>query len=127
LPYTKPTGMIIIKSDGTPTGLMPQDRVESYLSNLLNANRIANLKQALNQSFDGNAKPTGNYQDNARAIWHASSGNGQKSVSLFFFMNGSTANLVAMGEHVAGPGTKYDLCDYGQPTGEFTKNARITL
>jgi hypothetical protein len=60
-------------------------------------------------------------------VWHASSGNGQKSVSLFFYVGGATLYLIAMGEHVSGEVTKYVLSDYGQPTGDFRKGAIISL
>jgi hypothetical protein len=54
-------------------------------------------REALNQSFDGNGKTTGNYTYNAHTVWHSNS----------------------MGEHVSGQVTKYEIGDYGRPTGDF--------
>jgi hypothetical protein len=92
---------------------------------LLTKDHHANLKQSLNQAFDGNGKATGNYKHNNNAILHASSGNGQKSVSIFYYMNGTTMMLVAMGEHTGSD--SYVLNIYGQPSGSFKENAKIQL
>lgn len=52
------------------------------MTNVLNDdNRLANLKQALNDVTAG--KATGDLKFRANPVWHASSGNGQKSVTLF--------------------------------------------
>lgn len=118
--------IIIIKSDGTPTTPMDQAQTEKYLGNLLDANRIANLKQALNDVTSGKGKATGRYTYNTHAVLHASSGvTGVKSVSLFFYDQAGDHYIIAMGEHTAA--TTYKLTDYGQPSGDFRKNATITL
>jgi pyruvate/2-oxoglutarate/acetoin dehydrogenase E1 component len=128
MPHTKPAGAIVIKKNGEATsGLMLQPQVESYLANVLanKADRIANLKQSLNQAFDGNGKATSTYKFAGEPVWHASSGNSQKSVSLFYYMNGTTMTVVAMGEHADAKGvTQYSLSDYGQLAGDF-KAGRI--
>lgn len=118
--------IIIIKSDGTPTNPMDQAQAESYLGNLIESNRIANLKQALNDVTGGKGKPTGSYTFNTHNVLHASSGvTGVKSVSLFFYDNAGDHYIIAMGEHATS--NTYKLTDYGQPAGDFRKNATITL
>ncbi|MFB6457941.1 hypothetical protein ACE38W_21905 [Chitinophaga sp. Hz27] len=118
--------IVIIKSDGTSTQPMNQAQAESYLGNLITADRIANLKQALNDVTGGKGKPTGKYKFNNFPVLHASSGViGVKSVSLFFYDNGGNHHIFAMGEHVAA--SSYKLTDYGQPAGDFKKNATITI
>ncbi|WP_327233634.1 hypothetical protein OG349_06280 [Streptomyces sp. NBC_01317] len=63
--------------------------------------RRANLSQALNDAFSGGGKPSGQHtitnvgKVNVR---HASAGNGQKSVTLFF-VEGEPFRLLALGEH----------------------------
>jgi hypothetical protein len=117
--------MIILKRDGQPTTPMAQAQAESYLGNLLHKDRQANLKQALNQAFNGQGKPTGSYRHNAFPILHASSGNGQKSVTLFYYQNGITLTLVAMGEHQTS--ASYKVSVYGQPAGSFKEGQTIAL
>ena len=128
MPYTQPSGIIIIKRDGTQTRVMLQPQAESYLENLVDANRQANVKQSLNQTFDGSGKATGSYTFATQPVWHASSGNGEKSVSIFFYMNGSIVMIIAMGEHVPAKNqAKYKLSDYGQTSGDFKENNTITI
>lgn len=118
--------IIIIKSDGMPTNPMDQAQAENYLGNLIGANRVANLKQSLNDVTGGKGKPTGNYIFNTHPVLHASSGvQGVKSVSLFFYDNGGDHYIIAMGEHTGA--STYKLTDYGQPTGDFKKNATISI
>lgn len=118
--------IIIIKSDGTPTNPMDQAQAEKYLGNLIDANRLANLKQSLNDVTGGKGKATGSYRFNGHAVLHASSGvQGVKSVSLFFYDNGGDHYIIAMGEHTGA--STYKLTDYGQPTGDFRKNATISI
>jgi hypothetical protein len=128
--------MYILKSDGTFSSRsgaktsMAQPQAQAYLQKLVHNNRFASLSQALNDVFGDKGKPTGAYQFDARAILHASSGDGETSVSLFFYQeNATTAVLVAMGNHlkVPKPQVKYKLTDYGQPTGSFKRDATITL
>lgn len=118
--------IIIIKSDGTPTNPMDQAQAESYLGNLIEANRMANLKQSLNDVTGGKGKPTGKYTFNTYKVLHASSGiEDVKSVSLFFYDNASDHYIIAMGKHTGS--STYKLTDYGQPTGDFRKDATIKL
>ena len=120
--------LIVIKKDGTQTNPpMAQPQALSYLKNLIGANRYASLSQALNQAFDGNGKATGAYLYNAQPVLHASSGDGQQSVCLFYYINVSNIMLVAMGAHAdQGKVTSYLLSDYGQPAGSFKSGVRIT-
>jgi len=109
---------------------MAQDRAEAYLTPVLNdANRLANLKQSLNDITSGNGTPTGKYTFGNAAVWHASSGNMQKSVTLFYTLAGTTASLFAMGEHAPGTPsvTKYTVSDYGQAGTDFAKNKIIAI
>lgn len=122
--------LIIIKRDGKPTNPpMAQEQANNYLKKLINADRYANLSQSLNQAFDGNGKPTGAFTYAQRPILHASSGNGETSLSLFYYMSGETITLVAMGMHVTMPKPKvwYKLSDYGQTSGTFSEGATIKL
>jgi hypothetical protein len=119
-------GMIIIlKRDGVPTTRMAQPQAERYLGNLIERNRLANLKQALNDVTSGKGKATGDYVFRSQPVLHASSGNGQTSVSLFFYNAGTTHTIIAMGEHLTS--TSYKLADYGQRNGDFKEGARIKL
>ena len=86
--------------------------------------RTANAKQALNQLFNGDGKATGTYLYLGLPVWHASSGNGQKSVSLFYIVQGVTAQIVAVGEHRTS--TSYDI-EWGRSSGSFKAGATITL
>ncbi|MEO9384367.1 hypothetical protein [Chromobacterium phragmitis] len=119
--------IIIIKSNGEPTTAMDQPQAEEYLGNpkLITRNRLANLKQALNDVTSGKGKATGTYRFNGHPVLHASSGNGEKSVSLFFYDENGDHYIIAMGEHVSS--TSYTLSDYGQPDGPFRENATIAL
>lgn len=129
------THMIIRKRDGTDTIQMPQPQAELYLGNLptLTANRTASLKQALNDVYSDKGKPTGHVLyagfGGMIPVLHASSGNGQTSVSLFFVRNAGATYLLAMGEHVTEPKPKvsYKLSDYGQPAGPLKGNATVRL
>lgn len=118
--------IIIIKSDGTATTPMAQAQAEVYLGKLITANRVANLKQSLNDVTGNKAKATGDYTFNTHPVLHASSGiTGVKSVSLFLYKQASLFYIIAMGEHVSSK--SYKLTDYGQPNGNFKKNATISL
>lgn len=117
--------IVIIKSDGQPTNPMQQAQAEKYLGNLIEANRLANLKQSLNDITGGGGKATGSYKFNNQPVLHASSGViGVKSVSLFFYRTDYNY-IIAMGEHTSSK--TYKLTDYGQPSGDFKKNATISL
>lgn len=120
-----PKNINIIKSDGTETGVMEQAQAESYLVNLLNADRVANLKQSLNDVTSNKGKPTAAYIFNGYPVLHASSGNEVKCVSLFYYDDSNVHYIIAMGEHQTS--TSYKLSDYGQTAGDFKKNATISL
>ena len=126
MPHTPAADAVIKKTDGTLTHpAMGQPQVQNYLIKLVNANSHASFKQALNDVFNGKGKSTGNYQQDNLPVFHASSGDGQQSVTLFYLMAGTLATIFAMGEHVAG--NSYKVTYYGQPTGSFVTGAKITL
>ena len=123
--------IVIIKSDGTQTNPMAQAQAESYLFNVHgDASLTANMKQALNDLTGGKGKSSQPYTFNGQPILHASSGNGEKSISLFFYRTGGNEYIVAMGEHsgkVKGKET-YRLSHYGQNTNPtYKEGAVITL
>ncbi|MCH2223800.1 MAG: hypothetical protein MK066_03445 [Crocinitomicaceae bacterium] len=119
--------IVIIKSDGTQTRPMDQTQAENYLKKLIESNRVANLKQSLNDVTGGTkGKATGKYTFNKHAVLHASSGiMGVKSLSLFYYNLVGDHYIIAMGEHTGS--SKYKLTDYGQPKGDFKKNATISI
>ncbi|HRI10504.1 MAG TPA: hypothetical protein PKW35_21940 [Nannocystaceae bacterium] len=126
MPHTAASSARIKKTDGTFTaGAMAQAQAKNYLQNLINANRFGNLSQALNDVYGGRGKSSGAYTEEGRAVYHASSGNGQQSVTLFYYMISNQATIFAMGEHRGS--SSYRVCDYGQPNGSFTLNATIAL
>jgi hypothetical protein len=132
-----PTHIIIRKRDGTDTDAMPQPRAQAYLTVVLNdKNRVASLKQALNDVYNGGDKATGAYAYDGFVgapvpVRHASSGDGAQSVSLFFVKQGAQVYLLAMGHHVTREETPhktvYKLIDYGQPAGQMATDAKISL
>lgn len=129
-----PTSAVVKRtaSDGTPTGQMNQARVVSYLSNIVTQasrmNCLANLKQSLNQMFGGGGKATASYTHGSRPVYHASSGNGQRSVTLFYCLDGSTAVIFAMGEHVdADSGVAYRVTYFGPAGTLFAVGRTIAL
>ena len=80
--------LVVIKRDGTQTNpAMGQTQAERYLVNVVHNSLHSNLKQALNQAFDGNGKASGTYRFNNNLILHASSGKigTNKCVSLFYY------------------------------------------
>lgn len=102
-----------------------QAGAEELLVDIVNqSNRTANAKQSMNQMFDGNGKATGAHTFGGLAVWHASSGNGVKSVCLFYTMQGTTAQIVAVGEHKTG--NSYAL-EWGRTTGSFKAGATLTI
>jgi hypothetical protein len=131
MPHTPATQITILKKDGEgPVGPMPQDRADAYLTPVLNdAGRLANLKQSLNDITSGKGKATGKYTYGNAPVWHASSGNKAKSVTLFYTLAGTTASVFAMGEHIEGTPsvTKYSVSDYGQAGTVFAKNKTIAI
>ncbi|MFI9310589.1 hypothetical protein [Streptomyces triculaminicus] len=126
--------MIIDKRDGGgQTRPMAQPQAESYMVNVLKDQRQLNkepsLKQALNQAFNGGGKPTGGYKFKNHKVLHASSGDGQTSTTLFYFNNTdtNTMTLFAVGEHLAGPKTRYKITVYGQAGTDFAQGKTISL
>lgn len=123
--------IVIVKTDGTTAGPMAQPQAESYLFNVhKNASLTANMKQALNDLTGGKGKASQPYVFNGHPVLHASSGDGQKSVSLFFYRTGGHEHVFAMGEHAGkfkGKET-YKLTHYGQDGNPlYKKGATISL
>lgn len=123
--HTPASVAMIKKRDGAATSAMAQPQVQSYLLNLLNVNRHANLKQALNDVFSGKGKASGAHIQDGQPVLHASSGNMQQSVTLFYYMSGAQATIFAMGEHAGS--SSYRVSDYGQPSGSFVEGAKLAL
>ncbi|MFI9722100.1 hypothetical protein ACIHFE_20960 [Streptomyces sp. NPDC052396] len=125
--------MIIDKRDGSgETRPMAQPQAESYMVNVLKDQRMLNkqasLKQALNQAFNGGGKATGGYTFRNHPVLHASSGDGQTSTTLFYFNNdANTMTLFAVGEHLKGPSTRYQITVYGQAGTDFAQGRTISL
>jgi len=134
MPHPIPTSAVVKKTafDGALTGSMNQGRAESYLSNIViqagHKDCLADLKQSLNQMFGGSGKSTGSYTYAGRAVFHASSGNGQKSVTLFYYLDAACAVIFAMGEHVdAKSGTAYQVTYFGPAGTLFAVGRKIAL
>ena len=126
MPQPNITSVVVLKANnGGQTTVMQQPQVESYLGNLVGNNRTASLKQAINDVFNANGKATGAYTFNNAAVWHASSGNGQQSVSVFFRITGAQAELFAMGAHATT--TSYKITDFGQAGTDFAEGKTISL
>ncbi len=126
MPHTPASMAIIVKKDGGgETNAMKQAQAETYLANLLTADRVANLKQAMNDVFSGKGKATSAYTFAGQPVLHASSGNMQKSTTLFFYMFGTTAKIFAMGKHETS--TTYAVSDYGQRGTDFQLGRTISL
>lgn len=106
-------------------GPLSQAQAESDLQEYLEANCVANMKQSLNDVVDGKGKATGDYTFGGHAVLHASSGNGQKSVSLFYYQHQDDQYIIAMGEHDSS--SSYKLVYYGQTAGDFKYKAKINL
>lgn len=127
-------GFIIINSDGRAAeeGVMSTDQAKEYLIENYNpgSHRHGNLGSTLTTISNDNKKPTGSLRFNDQPVWHASTGNGEKSVSLFFY-NDEDGNhcIIAMGEHLKvpqGSPPKYQLSDYGQGKhADFGLNRKI--
>jgi hypothetical protein len=126
MPHTPASMAIIVKKDGEgDTNAMMQAQTEKYLGNLLTPDKISNLKQSLNDVFGGRGKATGAYTFAGQAVLHASSGNMQKSVTLFFYMSGVNAKIFAMGEHKSS--SSYTVSEYGQRGTDFQLGKTISL
>lgn len=133
--------IVIVKSDGSLAGPMPQAQAESYLFNVhKQVDLNASMKQALNDLTGGKGKAstfsTGkntasvSYMFKGKPVLHASSGDGESSISLFFYRLEAHEYVIAMGEHagkVKGKET-YKLCHYGQDGDPlYKKGATISL
>ncbi len=126
MPHTPASMAIIVKKDGEgETNAMMQPQAEKYLGNLLTPDRISNLKQSLNDVFGGRGKATGAYTFAGQPVLHASSGNMQKSVTLFFYMSGVNAKIFAMGQHKTS--SSYGVSEYGQRGTDFQLGKTISL
>ena len=123
-----PKNLIVIKRDGKQTAPpMEQLQADRYFSNVVDNSLHANVKQSLNQAFDGLGKATAGYLFDGNPIIHASSGKEgtEKCVSIFYYVLGETIYTVAMGRHVTS--SSYTLNHYGQVSGDFKEGAKITL
>lgn len=122
-----PSHLVVIKKDGTQTRPMMQAQAQTYLGQVINDLKSANLKQSLNQAFDGNGKATGSYLYQAREVLHASSGKAgtDKCVTLFYYVASDMIYLIAMGKHVSS--SSYTLNFYGQPDAPWKKDSQIAL
>jgi len=126
MPHTPAILISVLKTDGKKAAGMAIPQAQNYLVNVLgDKSRDANLKQALNDVTGGKGKATGGYKFLSEPVLHASSGNSQKSVTLFYTLSGVTATIIAMGEHVTS--TQYEIDVFGPPNSEFAKGKKITL
>ena len=125
------TSMVVIKTaqyGGGQTSAMSQAVAQTYLANLLGKGspRLTNLSQAMNQAFNDQGKACGALRYNNQAPLHASAGVvGVSSVTLFYYTQGATLYLFAMGEH-KGP-SSYKISDFGPANGDFQFNKTIQL
>jgi hypothetical protein len=62
-----------------------------------------------------------------RPVWHASSGDGQTSATLFYTLAGNTATIIAMGKHVKSPVTTYEVDKFGPKGSNFAVGKKIVL
>ncbi len=131
MPHTPAASAIIVKKDSSgEAGPLLQPQVESYLGNLIHNSLLANLKQCCNDVFGGKGKPTGAFRYAGLPVMHASSGNGAKSVTLFYTMMGSAARIFAMGEHEDSKNPKvasYKVTHYGQAGTSFALNSKVSI
>ncbi|GKW12850.1 hypothetical protein [Pectobacterium punjabense] len=116
---------IYIIDQGVQSGPFNQMQAEKELAEYLERNRHANMKQAMNDVTSGRGKATGSYTYDGHTVLHASSGNSQKSVSIFFYHTETHDYLIAMGEHTTP--TTYRLTDFGQKSGDFKLGKTISL
>lgn len=127
MPHTLPTLATLFGPQDHIGMQRTKDGVTEVIVDIVDdATRTANAKQAITQMFDGNGKATGSYTYGGLPIWHASAGKPDRSsVSLFYTMQGTVAQVVAIGEHVTSK--SYSLCDWGRTSGPFKKGAKISL
>jgi len=125
MPHTKPTYCSFVGQSGGFGLQRTQAGTTEMVVDIVNsANRTANAKQSINQMFDGNGKATGAHVYQGLPVWHASSGNGQKSVTLFYTISGVMAQVVAIGEHKTS--TSYDI-EWGPTTSAFSAGKTLNL
>lgn len=131
MPHAKLSFMAVCDPLSSNPGLArPQMGMAEIIEGLaqIDKDRMANLKQALTQAFDGAGKATGAYKVNSLAVWHASSGNGQKSVCIFYTLGKMSGKdigqLVAVGQHETA--TKYKL-DWGRAAGDMATGKTVSL
>ena len=125
MPHTKPLFVAFFGPEDHIGLQRTQAGATELLVDIVNsANRTANAKQALTQMFNGDGKATGAHKYGGLPVWHASSGNGQKSVCLFYTMQGTTAQMVAIGEHVTG--NTYSL-EWGRKVAPFKAGATLAI
>lgn len=79
----------------------------------------------MNDVFSGKGRASGAYTFAGQPVLHASSGNGQKRATLFYYMFGVTAKIFAMGEHDGS--SSYTVSAYGQRGTNFQKGRTIAL
>ena len=123
-----PSHLVVIKEDGTQTrSPMMQAQAQSYLGKVINDLNSSNLKQSLNQAFDGGGKATGSYLYQAKKVLHASSGKAgtDKCVTLFYYVASDIIYLIAMGKHVSS--SSYKLSFYGQLDAPWKEDSIIAL
>lgn len=116
---------IYIIDAGVKSGPFDQAEAENELAEYIERERLANMKQAMNDITSGKGKATGSYAYESHSVLHASSGNIQKSVSIFFFHDAGNDYLIAMGEHRTS--TSYLISDFGQKSGDFKLGKTIAL
>ncbi|MDM5064278.1 hypothetical protein OB934_15940 [Aeromonas salmonicida] len=117
--------IIIIDGNGQALAAMTQREAETYLGDYLERNLQANMKQCMNDITSNKGKATGDYEYDSHPALHASSGNMQKSVSIFYYDDEDMHYIIAMGKHKTA--TSYNLSFYGQPAGSFKYKATIEL
>jgi hypothetical protein len=131
MPHAKLAFMAVCDPLSNNAGLArPQLAMVEIIEGLagIDKDRMGNLKQALNQAFDGAGKATGAYKVGNLAVWHASSGNGAKSVCLFYTLGKMAGKdlgqLVAIGQHETS--TKYKL-DWGRAVGDMATGKTLSI
>jgi hypothetical protein len=125
MPHAKPLFCALLgQNDGIGLQRTQQGVIELVVDIVSDKHREANAKQSLTQMFNGDGKATGAYTYLGLPVWHASSGNGEKSVCLFYTLAGSTAQLVAIGEHKT---SKSYAIEWGRQAGDFKAGRLISL
>lgn len=116
---------IYIINKGVQSGPFNQTQAEDELKDYIEKHCYANLRQAMNDVTYGKGKVTGNYTYDGQPVLRTSSGNNQKSVSIFFYNTEDSYYIIAMGEHRTL--TSYLLNGFGQTAGDFKFGKTINL